>query len=652
MDRRKLLLMTAAAIPVAGVLGLGRPALAAPLAPLSVGVEPLEAGEVAYALLAPTAFGGVEQAKVVLRLALTNTGTTDLTIDNIAFSFPGAWHLMQGVDIVLNVKANADDTVGDGGVIKPGKMKNWSNGNVGLADGTVAKNQVYLPLAAATKVNVFVYVTGYADPVIVTLPLAPYQVAHRLPIHARDLRPGEMVSAQGDHWANGGRRGDQIFAHDIDVVAWDGGKWTNLLPGKDNTKVENYRCWGLPIRAVADGTVFSALDGMVDNLAPGGFPEVVPDPTAGNSLWLQHDDGTMTFYTHLQQGSVTKKTSVLAGEVVGLLGTSGYTTNPHIHLEVRKNVDMDFPLRPLQINDAWMIDQSFNSPFNPESALWVPANGRAVPNNRMLIWPEASRPAWYPPNKDEIVLYGIPAADYQVTNDRLVRSGYRPVWIDVHEFDNAVFFNVIFRPKNGVSWSAGHGMTGAEYQAAYTNAEKEGFRLINVASYLQSGAVRYAAIFCKQAGPTMAAYHGVDQATHVAQFDALTKGGFHPVNISVVSLNGDPRITAFYHKEEVGVFVANSFTTVADYQLAWAANSKAGRHLSYLSACQHGGGARISAIFQEIAPGKGGTVGRHNLGAEALRVELETRQKADLLTRVIAGYVEGKGLRYGAAWRA
>ncbi|MBB5867843.1 murein DD-endopeptidase MepM/ murein hydrolase activator NlpD [Allocatelliglobosispora scoriae] len=652
MDRRTLLLMTAAAVP-AVILGSGRAALAGPgLPPLSIGVEPLEDGEAAYALLAPTVAGGPEQAKVVLRLALTNTGTTDLTVQNIVFVFPGhSQVVMQGVNLLMEVKD--DNGVSDNGVLVPGQQKFWSNGTVEIFEGVTIKNQVYLPVPTPVAVVVQVYVTGYADPVQVALPLVPYEVSHRLPLHATDMRPGEMVTAVGDHWANGGVRGDQIYAHDIGVVAWDGAIWNGLLPGTNGTEVEHYRCWGLPIHAVAAGKAVIVIDGTPDNLKPGAFPKPTPKQVGGNQVWLQHPDGTMTWYTHMQQGSVTvaKGDTVEAGQVLGLLGTSGNSSAPHIHIEVRKASNGDSPLRPYQIADAWMIDQAANSPFNPDSPLWVPANGRAVPNSTMIIWPEASRPAWYPPNKDEIVQYAIPAASYQVVTDRLVKAGYRPVWIDAHEQDGSVFFNVIFHPADGVSWTAGHGMTSAQYQSAHDAAGKSGHRLINVTSYLQGGTVRYAAVFAKLAGPTMAAYHGLDGTAHTAQFNALAAAGYHPVNISIVSPDGNPQFTAFYHKEDVGGFIANSFTTAADYQTAWTANSKAGLHLTYLSACQHGGGFRLSAIWQKTAPGKGGTVGKHGISGAQLGTELDARQKAGLLTRAVAGWTDGKSVSFGAAWR-
>ncbi|GHJ48921.1 hypothetical protein Cs7R123_62630 [Catellatospora sp. TT07R-123] len=659
MDRRKLLLFTAAAVPAGmGLFGSARPAAAVPLGnPIAIAVEPIESGDAAYALLAPAKNGDPEAVKVVLRLNLTNTGTQDLKVSGIEFQFAGGYtQTMQGLDQLLVIKdpvANTDD----GGVFTPGQTKTWTNGRITLPGNQVGFNQVYLPAPAPAWVTVRVFVAGYLFASEVTLPLVPYNRAHRFPLHASDLRPGEVLTTTGDHWANGGAGGTQIYAHDVGVVAWDGATWSKLLPGGDGTKNEHYRAWDLPVRAVADGTVLMCNDGtMPDNPAPGALPTPTPKPVGGNNVWVQHTDGTVTWYTHLRQGTMTVVPGqmVFAGMELGRLGDSGNASEPHIHLEARRDIPGDYPLRPMHFTEAWQIDKAAGSPWNPESPLWVPMNGRAIPNSEVLIWPEASAPAWYPPGKSEIVLYGIPAAKYQDTYNKLVKSGYRPEWIDAHEGTGergGVFFNVIYRPQDGSVWQARHGMTSADYQAQFDGLDKEGFRLHNVTSYLSGTTVLYAAIWYKRSGPTMAAYHGKDAVWHQNQFDSLVKQGFHPVNISIVSPGNVPQITAFYVKEDVGTFDAPSFATSAEYQNAWNINGKLGRQLTYFSACQHAGGYRISAIFQDVAPGKGGTVGRHDLGEAKFSAELDLREKSDYLTRCLGGYTSGGTVLYGAGWR-
>ena len=57
----------------------------------------------------------------------------------------------------------------------------------------------------------------------------------------------------------------------------------------------------------------------------------------GNMIHLQHDDGYETLYAHLQSVHVKKDQHIRAGQVIGRAGSSGHSTGPHLHYEVRRN---------------------------------------------------------------------------------------------------------------------------------------------------------------------------------------------------------------------------------------------------------------------------------------------------------------------------
>jgi murein DD-endopeptidase MepM/ murein hydrolase activator NlpD len=55
----------------------------------------------------------------------------------------------------------------------------------------------------------------------------------------------------------------------------------------------------------------------------------------------------VTLYAHLSRIDVRSGQALRAGERLGLVGTSGYSTGPHLHLEVRRNGRPIDPLRVL-----------------------------------------------------------------------------------------------------------------------------------------------------------------------------------------------------------------------------------------------------------------------------------------------------------------
>ncbi|MEO1300478.1 MAG: M23 family metallopeptidase, partial [Cyanobacteria bacterium J06636_16] len=78
---------------------------------------------------------------------------------------------------------------------------------------------------------------------------------------------------------------------------------------------------GTPVLAAKDGEV-----SVADYL--GGY---------GNTVILRHEDGTQeTRYAHLSQILVNTGEKVKQGEVVGLVGSTGNSTGPHLHFELRE----------------------------------------------------------------------------------------------------------------------------------------------------------------------------------------------------------------------------------------------------------------------------------------------------------------------------
>jgi len=100
----------------------------------------------------------------------------------------------------------------------------------------------------------------------------------------------------------------------------------------------NYRCYGSEALAVADSVVASIKDGIPENV-PGPASRAVPITMAtigGNFVILDLGAGRFAFYAHLQPGSLRVKAGdkVRRGQVLGLVGNSGNSTEPHLHFHI------------------------------------------------------------------------------------------------------------------------------------------------------------------------------------------------------------------------------------------------------------------------------------------------------------------------------
>jgi len=104
---------------------------------------------------------------------------------------------------------------------------------------------------------------------------------------------------------------------------------------KDN---KSYHAYGSEVLAVADGVVVALKDGIPENV-PGITSRAVPitlETVGGNHIVLDLGGGRFAFYAHLQPGKlrVHLGDKVKRGDVLGLLGNSGNSTEPHLHFHV------------------------------------------------------------------------------------------------------------------------------------------------------------------------------------------------------------------------------------------------------------------------------------------------------------------------------
>ena len=91
---------------------------------------------------------------------------------------------------------------------------------------------------------------------------------------------------------------------------------------------------GSPVMAAADGVVVAVGHGYT------GY---------GNFVVIAHGGGIATLYGHLLQTAVVVGNSVVRGQEIGLEGSSGFSTGPHVHFELRVNDQVVDPMPYLPV---------------------------------------------------------------------------------------------------------------------------------------------------------------------------------------------------------------------------------------------------------------------------------------------------------------
>jgi murein DD-endopeptidase MepM/ murein hydrolase activator NlpD len=104
----------------------------------------------------------------------------------------------------------------------------------------------------------------------------------------------------------------------------------------DPTDVHSYLSYEQPVLAAAAGKVVASFDGLPDQEPPGPPPIPPIGDTVGNHVIVKIKPHVYLLYAHMKPGSVkvAKGDDLKQGQRIGLIGTSGNSSTPHLHFQV------------------------------------------------------------------------------------------------------------------------------------------------------------------------------------------------------------------------------------------------------------------------------------------------------------------------------
>ncbi|MDR2531237.1 MAG: M23 family metallopeptidase [Oscillospiraceae bacterium] len=104
--------------------------------------------------------------------------------------------------------------------------------------------------------------------------------------------------------------------------------WTTSFGGRNHggTDIGNAGINGASIYAIQSGTVIRAVESSSNS----GY---------GSHVIIDHGGGVASLYSHMIFGSVTvsERQDVVVGQVIGKVGSTGFSTGPHLHFEIHVN---------------------------------------------------------------------------------------------------------------------------------------------------------------------------------------------------------------------------------------------------------------------------------------------------------------------------
>ncbi len=122
------------------------------------------------------------------------------------------------------------------------------------------------------------------------------------------------------------------------VTDWNGGNFSYDGHDAIDFTLPNFAAMdaGVPVLAALSGTVIAAHDGEFDRWSRAN---PTPDGTSANFVVINHGNGVVTNYWHLKKNSVAVAVgdTVATGQQIAQVGSSGYSSDAHLHFAVDQN---------------------------------------------------------------------------------------------------------------------------------------------------------------------------------------------------------------------------------------------------------------------------------------------------------------------------
>jgi len=120
---------------------------------------------------------------------------------------------------------------------------------------------------------------------------------------------------------------------------------------------------GLDLSAPTGTPVYASADGVISFAGRYPIRESVAWWRFGNVVTINHSDRFVTIYGHLDTIKVRAGETVHQGQLIATVGSTGWSTNPHLHYEVRSNLEQPGVYIPIDpriyiLNYQWSNEAS------------------------------------------------------------------------------------------------------------------------------------------------------------------------------------------------------------------------------------------------------------------------------------------------------
>ncbi len=140
---------------------------------------------------------------------------------------------------------------------------------------------------------------------------------------SRIIKEKKLISKAKSHWSDNGNVSLEFIKPTEGPYSSPFGlrRFFNKQPRRPHSGLDIAAAKGTPIVAPADGTVINTGEYFFN----------------GNTVFLDHGQGLITMYCHMDSISIEEGTQVKTGDIIGNVGLTGRVTGAHLHWSVMLN---------------------------------------------------------------------------------------------------------------------------------------------------------------------------------------------------------------------------------------------------------------------------------------------------------------------------
>jgi hypothetical protein len=254
-------------------------------------------------------------------------------------------------------------------------------------------------------------------------------------------------------------------------------------------------------------------------------------------------------------------------------------------------------------------------------------NDMSLRNLFAASWQQGG-PAW-------VARHNLTSAQYQAAFDQFTRDGFRLVSVSGYQVGPETRYAALWDKRPTGPWAARHGLTGADYQRTFDDLARQGYRLRLVNGYAIDGQDHYAAIWEKAEGPGWAARHGMTGADYQAAFNDLTSKGHHLVWVSTWAAGGQARYAALWEQGGAPAWVARHGLEEAAFRATHADLAAKGYDLLCASAASVNNADFYAALWQQTPAA---SIAHHGMTGNTYQLKFDQLAAQGYRPRFVAGY--------------